>query len=653
MNQDLPPPSVVSRPSMTWTMIGAAALVALLILYRPYAGVSHDARVYIGEAMAALDPGGVGRDLMFAQDRQTAFSIFPALVRALVALAGPAPAALALTVAGLGLWLAAAVALAARLARGRLLWAMLACILVLAPVYGGLGVFGYAEPFATPRPLAEAAVMAALAALMARRRLPALALLGLAAAIHPIMALPGAAAAFVVLVWEDRRWLWAGAAAILGVGAAAALGLPLADRLFQRIDPVWLQLLRDRNSYLFVARWTAADFSRIAVQLATLALAASYVPPRARMLLAGIAAAGLGGLLASWLFVDLLPSLLMAQMQTWRGLWLLSMAANAALALAATGLWRQGGGARLALAALALAWLVIDAPLPAVGMAAGALVLQALARRGRLGLLSRLAQGAALTGVAMVTLVWALRLGLALGDYLSIGLAAGAPVGWPHALETDLPRLPLAAAAIALALGAADGLAPRRAWAPAAVAALALLSVATAAARDGRTAYRRMLDAREGRPVMKALLADAPGPILWVGGDTETWMLADRANWSSDIQGAGMVFSRPLAIAWDARIRALIDLGLARPQSRRPFAARTQGAPVRPTRLALIALCARGDGPAAVVVAGRPPEGIMGRPWRPAWPRFYGYDVPGGYAWRRVAVYSVIPCAATLSPLRP
>lgn len=654
MNRNLPPTfGAEPRSPLALSLLGAAGLIALLVLYRPYEGVAHDARIYIGQAMAALDPAGVGRDLMFVQDRQSGLSIFPMLVRPLVAVAGPAPAALVMTFTGLLLWLGGAVALTGQLARGRLMGAALVCILVLAPVYGGMGVFAYAEPFATPRPFAEAAILAALAALLAGRQWVAIGLFAIAAALHPIMALPGAAAGFVLLAWTDRRWLLAAAAVVAAVAAAAVLRLPLAERLLQPIDPVWLGLLEDRNTYLFPSHWTAADFARIAVHLLTLGIASAYVPPRVRVLFAGVAAAGLGGLLATWLFGEVFPSVLVAQMQLWRGLWLVTLSANAAVALAAAGLWREGSGGRLALAALAMAWLSIASPVAGIGFALGSLGLQILARRGALSSLSRRMVLAGFAAAAAVALVWALRLGLALADYLIIGVQAQAPVGWAHALDTDLPRLPPAAAAVAVALGAGPRLAGRPGGLALAASGVAITAALAVACWDARPAFRRVLDAQHGRAALATLLARAPGEILWVGGDTEAWLLAGRANWSSDMQGAGIVFSRPLAVAWDARIRTLVDLGLARAQSRRPFAARTQGAPVQPTRTALEALCAQPDGPAAVVVPGRPPAGVPVQAWRAAEPRFYGYDINGGYAWRRVSAYSVIDCDMPISPLRP
>ena len=63
-------------------------LIAFLVfaLGRPYRGILQDPQIYIGRAVADLDPSGVGRDLMFVHDGQFGFSLFPFVVRETVAL---------------------------------------------------------------------------------------------------------------------------------------------------------------------------------------------------------------------------------------------------------------------------------------------------------------------------------------------------------------------------------------------------------------------------------------------------------------------------------------------------------------------------------------------------------------------------------------
>ena len=224
-----------------WPFVGSVALVALWFLRRRYNGLLHNSMIYMGRGLADLDPSGVGADYFYRLDGQSSFSVFSKIVDALIPVFGLALSAQLLTVTALVLWLAAMAALAAQLASGRLKWAILICVAAASGAYGGLPL-QYAEAFATPRPFAEAGVLAALAALLAGSRPLAVLFLGLAALFHPIMALAGAGAVYVYLCLENRRWIYLGLAGALCVLVAAlgwlaavfaprrALRLELADR---------------------------------------------------------------------------------------------------------------------------------------------------------------------------------------------------------------------------------------------------------------------------------------------------------------------------------------------------------------------------------------------------------------------------------------
>src|ERR1700722_15101495 len=54
---------------------------ALWALTHAYQGIGGDASIYIGRAPPHLDPGGLGRDLLFTHDGQSRFSLYPWLVK--------------------------------------------------------------------------------------------------------------------------------------------------------------------------------------------------------------------------------------------------------------------------------------------------------------------------------------------------------------------------------------------------------------------------------------------------------------------------------------------------------------------------------------------------------------------------------------------
>jgi hypothetical protein len=120
----------------SWRLIGAASALGLFLLSHPYWGIVHDAELYVGRAVADADPGGLGRDIFFEHEGQSAFSIYPRLSGAFLSVLGPSSGALILTLVGLCAWLAALGAFAGRLARGHLLWACVVTASVVPSYYG-------------------------------------------------------------------------------------------------------------------------------------------------------------------------------------------------------------------------------------------------------------------------------------------------------------------------------------------------------------------------------------------------------------------------------------------------------------------------------------------------------------------------------------
>src|SRR5262249_48232017 len=130
----------------------------------------------------------------------------------------------------------------------------LGLIVILPNQYGSDYVFSYLETFATPRIFAEALTLASLAALMIERRLLCLLFLVLAFAIHPIMAMGGAAficARIALNILSPRALAWTMAAATLLVVLLGLLALSTEAAHGLRFDSSWFQIVNDRSPYLF------------------------------------------------------------------------------------------------------------------------------------------------------------------------------------------------------------------------------------------------------------------------------------------------------------------------------------------------------------------------------------------------------------------
>jgi len=640
-------PCMTSRSSWNLGKLALwASLVPFLLLMRPYGGLFQDARIYIGRGVADLDPGGVGRDMMFAHDEQSRFSIMRAVVRSLLAVLTPGEVSMLLALAGILLWLVAAAALARSLARGRVAWAAVVCVLVLPAQYGAFGVFSYAEAIATPRIFAEAAVLGGLAALLSGHRLRGLMLLGAAMGFHPLMALPGLGVAALLLVRDDRRWLIPLGAACATILAAAALRLPLFDRLLVPVDTAWLTILR-RAEYLFPSRWPAAVLSTFAYRLAAVAVAGSLSAPRVGAFLWGTAGVAVLGTLASLLFGDIVPSLLITQLQLWRWLWLLGLVGNASMALAAIGLWRRGSAGHFTLSLLALTFLSSAAPSLSMVLAAATVAWHVADLRGASPILSPRTVVVAASAAVAVAIADLWCDGAALSLLVRSAEAQGGPITWAQISSVGLQTIPLVAAAVASAL-IPWRMVPSSARF-AAAAALATASVAGILLWDNRTTERLSIEHRDGAAELRTLIGDTPGEILWIDEQSEAWFFAARPAFFNAVQGGPILFSRELAVQWADRAATLLRLHLVRPEDVAPWAdpsRRSDELVVRPA--AVRAFCADPSHPAAVVAPGEQlaaaPPGWTVNLWRPPAPtRRFSVDGAGLY-WRTIGVFTVIRC---------
>ncbi|HZZ36079.1 MAG TPA: hypothetical protein VFE03_10165 [Caulobacteraceae bacterium] len=584
-----------ARPAHLWLALGVG-LTALWFLSRPYIGIIHDAQVYIGRALADLDPGGIGSETDFVRDGQSAFSAFRPAAVALVAAMGPGMAAIALTGAALAAFWAAAGGLIWRMSRertpagGALILAGLVCVAAFPSDYGGLGVFHWAEPFITPRIGAEAASLTALMLLLDGRRWWALALLAGAAGLHPIMAAGPLAVALALMAWEDRRGWWLIGAGAVGFMAAAAAGAPVAGRLFEAIDPAWRAAMFARTPNVLIWTWPVGSWALIAVQMASVGLAAWAFDGRVRRLMlaaAGVAAAGTAVALIAP------ASLLIVQLQPWRALWLVSCLAAAGFAPMAVALWRRGGAARGALALIAAAWLTRDAVFAAVPLSAAALALIAWPAARPFPRVALLALWAGMAGLAIG----------ALGLRAVAFAAAHAPFGeghWPTLFAVARSGLvgPVAAA-LAVVWAARGGGLPRGWIAGAAAWAVALGLAALAVMQwDDRPDFTTAKEAPGASAALKGALQ--AGDVYWFDGQGAAWLWTGLPEWRSGATGAGVVFDRALALEWTARRDAAVAAGLepAGGRVRRDDPGRPR---IRITTAKLARLCAGADAPNWVI----------------------------------------------------
>lgn len=621
--------------------LGLLAAFGLFLLSRPYPGVFHDGRLYVADALAKLDPGGVGRDMMFVHDGQFGFSLYTPVLSRLIAVLGPSGGTMAIVAVTLVLWFAAAALMVERFLADRpsaVRWAALVFVVALPSLYGPLNVIGFGEPFATPRGLVEAAGLAGMAAYLSGRRILGLGLCALGMLFHPIMGLCSAAAIAFAMCLEDRRWLWAGLAGVAAVAAAGLAHLPVAGRIVTVMDPAWRAVVETRSPILFTSLWPIEAWGRLAVQASTVAAAAPLLSGASRRLALGALIAGLVGLVVVSVLGDRLSLLLFLQVQSWRMLQPMAVLALACLALLCGELPRRGTSGVVGLALLGLAWLLRDTGGLGLLFGPAGLLFVAIGDRvsfSRPRLVSGLALG--LLGLAAVGCagLWGVQMAHRLAR---LGTYSQASVWF-----SDLP-----AVVIALTLG--FWLAKERPAPPAVLRVVGAVAIILLALLlwDDRSAYVRSRD--QGRdPALVAMTAARPGPVLWLVGDVEPWVLLGRPSWSARVQGAGVVFSRPLSMAVRDRADRLARLGLVGEDFIRPLTAPERRLP--PPGLAQVrSFCAAPDAPAWILWPrwdDAPPlsPDLAARDWTPKAPFMREQVERGETRALKASRYAVIPCA--------
>ena len=536
------------QTALAW-LLAMPILLAFWLVTRPYDGIVHDARLYTAGALANLEPARFAHDLFFASGSQDTFTVFSTLYAPLVAAAGVRVAHYIGLVVAHTLWLAAlAWLMSTMFGRTREAIAATATAILLDPRYALLGIFGYGEHFLTPRPLAEAAVMAALAAAIRQRWIACIALLLAGAALHPIMTLPGLAATGLLAARQHRRiWFFAAAAACMMAGLAYA-GVDPFVRIMRVYDPEWLAIARERGAVAFIGSWTWRDWLR-AAPAAILAVMALLVAARnERAIPAATLAVAAGGIATSFIGGDLAANVLLVGIQPWRALWLLAVIANAWAAVVVVRLPRDSAARQFLLVGLGIAlverWLgttPLFAP-PTYLIALGALGYETWAGR------------------PLPRTVW--WVGAIAATVMVFLLVAGGSAVLTD-FRQDQPLAVPAICAFVTILGVSAVVHESRCdWCSGwriAVVGIGLTGMA-ATAWDRRSDWAAFESNEDVPADLAAFAADAGSTVYWQHGLPMLWLkLRTSSGWSCT-QGAGVIFFRGTALEFARRADALATL---------------------------------------------------------------------------------------------
>ena len=365
--------------SLTIWLTLVFGLPALFLLAHPYLGIYHDGVYYAFYALQHLEPRIYDGDFFVRVVSQDSFTLFSAPYAELVRVLGVETAAHVVARVGAVAVYVMAALLARRLMDREVAWLAIALFLVIPGFYGARLVFSYGEDFATPRPLAEALVLASFCLLLSGRRVGAAVVSLLSVLLHPLMALPGV---LVVVVMSVRPRVTAMLAllACVATGIACWVAMHAPVGVFQLVDPEWrraLQLLH----YLLVDEWSITDWQPNGVALVTLVLALVLLPkgPVRRLALAGLIVGAAGIVLSTFASIVVRFAPLVSG-QPWRWLWVSKALAVLLLPPIGGALWSRGIAGYGACALLIVAWVGSFEP---VGIPAALLVLLAVLMHDR------------------------------------------------------------------------------------------------------------------------------------------------------------------------------------------------------------------------------------------------------------------------------
>lgn len=590
-------------PARATSWAYAMLLLAFWMVTRPYAGIVHDARLYAIQAMRYSNPSVFSDDLYFRFGSQDSFTLFSSVYAPIVSAFGPSIAHIAATLLAHSFWIGALlVAVSALFPSRRQAWFAAIGVVLLSPAYGSQRIFGYGEPFATPRIVAEAIVLLSIAALLRDRKVLCIALLGVAFAIHPLMALPGAAVAMVILVRDAKKLIALGAASAMALGLLAGQGIEPFVRLSASFDAQWFGVVAERLSFALVSHWDAASYCGLVLPIVSVVLFRHRATPAGRTVLDAVLLVAALGVSASWIGADIFRNVLVLNLQVWRTLWLLMLVGNA-VAVPALLQLPDGSAAKpllllSVLLTIAEAWMRFPA-FASGGVALLAAFAVAFERRAPAGMPRQLRAAGALIVCAAIALdlgaLWFFVVEITGQEYARRNAADVSLIVGGILVLLSASRVPVL---MQCALGTM------------------LLSMA-AMSVDRRSEWTRFVESQESSHELDAFVAGA-GSVYWEAGLEILWLKMGRSSYYSCTQGTGAMFFRKTAMEYQRRGVVLAALNTDDFADTDGVLCARRSNPMRsspPDRSVLETACRRLDDLGALILT-TPVSGVNATRWR-------------------------------------
>lgn len=531
--------------------------LALWLAIHPYSGIWHDARLYAVMALKSLAPAAYAHDPWFTFGKQDGMSLFTPLFAWLTRWVGLGEAARGLALFGgvaycLGCWM---LTRACQLDKLAALAFLLLVSVPLAYCPNDWMITRLTEAFATPRPLAIALSLMALASQRLGYRTWPWLLHGLALLLHPLMA-SGPLALAIGLRLSERRMARLLAGFFILVIAGILLGIPA----LRAMDGYWLNLVT-QTGVIVVMPGMDHDQTLIIAASAVLLLAVGQRQDEMRRgyLLALII--GFLGYVITLVASRFYPSALVLQVQPWRALWLTLVFAVIAFCDLA-GRWQNGdrlGRSALLLAASTLLLLEHGGAHVLLGAAIGLHYWRrAIVRRVEKIPLRWFWHGSqAIFVVSLLSELPSLALifkmhGMALAKSSSLPWLGD---DWRGFLDVGGFGL------LALLVWLLWRYMPRRAGIVLAVS----VCVFALFQWDQRTVFSATLENRfqgDAQPEYFSSQIRRGDVVYWQGNPERTWFELRTASYAGSVQAVGIVFSRAHALEIERRLSRVAQVGV-------------------------------------------------------------------------------------------
>lgn len=310
-------------------------IFAIWFVTNPYSGITHDAELYAAQALYNLHPSNFDKDLFFSYGSQDNFTIFSIPYKFLITKFGLGDSAFILFWACQLLWICGAIRLFTGLLPER---SAFFCLILLATTdrhYGHGNIFAYAEPFLTARIAAEAMALWAISFLTRNQKGHWLLATTLSILTHPLIGIWSCLLGIMKLI----RVNWLIVSTVCGTLFAIFISWPLGpDRLVQRFDPEWLELVVARSPHLFLDQWSSREISLTFWNLACILTATSFSTKKTKWIWYDLLLLSVPVLCITYAGTAIYKNVLITQTQPWRILWLVQVLQWPALACSLHGM---------------------------------------------------------------------------------------------------------------------------------------------------------------------------------------------------------------------------------------------------------------------------------------------------------------------------